>query len=149
MEKDILTLGIESSCDETSVAVVKNGREILLKVKDLAVTFYNGKKEFKAVHDVNPLGVGLRCAADGVGVHLVNLGYALAVESEQFRGTVHHRRKLLEYPGVGERFDDDLVSYSIGITLGDANNYFSIVHIVSESVLFNSYPSSFSSTPSL
>ena len=29
MEKDILTLGIESSCDETSVAVVKNGREVL------------------------------------------------------------------------------------------------------------------------
>ena len=27
--KDILTLGIESSCDETSVAIVKNGREIL------------------------------------------------------------------------------------------------------------------------
>ena len=27
--KDIYTLGIESSCDETSVAVVKNGREIL------------------------------------------------------------------------------------------------------------------------
>ena len=27
--KDILTLGIESSCDETSVAVVKNGREVL------------------------------------------------------------------------------------------------------------------------
>ena len=32
MEKDILTLGIESSCDETSVAVVKNGREILSNV---------------------------------------------------------------------------------------------------------------------
>ena len=31
----------------------ENGREILLKVNDLAVTFYNGKKEFKAVHDVN------------------------------------------------------------------------------------------------
>ena len=29
MKKDILTLGIESSCDETSVSVVKNGREIL------------------------------------------------------------------------------------------------------------------------
>lgn len=29
---DILTLGIESSCDETSVAVVKNGREILSNV---------------------------------------------------------------------------------------------------------------------
>lgn len=32
MEKDILTLGIESSCDETSVSVVKNGREVLSNV---------------------------------------------------------------------------------------------------------------------
>ena len=32
MEKDILTLGIESSCDETSVAVVENGREVLSNV---------------------------------------------------------------------------------------------------------------------
>ena len=30
--KDILVLGIESSCDETSVAVVKNGRELLSNV---------------------------------------------------------------------------------------------------------------------
>ena len=30
--KDILVLGIESSCDETSIAVVKNGREILSNV---------------------------------------------------------------------------------------------------------------------
>lgn len=32
MEKNILCLGIESSCDETSVAVVKNGREVLSNV---------------------------------------------------------------------------------------------------------------------
>ncbi len=30
--KDILTLGIESSCDETSVAIVKNGRDVLSNV---------------------------------------------------------------------------------------------------------------------
>ena len=30
--KDILTLGIESSCDETSASVVKNGREVLSNV---------------------------------------------------------------------------------------------------------------------
>ena len=30
--KDILVLGIESSCDETSAAVVKNGREVLSNV---------------------------------------------------------------------------------------------------------------------
>ena len=32
MKKDILVLGIESSCDETSVSVVKNGREVLSNV---------------------------------------------------------------------------------------------------------------------
>lgn len=32
MDKDKLILGIESSCDETSVAVVKNGREVLSNV---------------------------------------------------------------------------------------------------------------------
>lgn len=31
-KKDILVLGIESSCDETSISVVKNGREILSNV---------------------------------------------------------------------------------------------------------------------
>ena len=29
---DIITLGIESSCDETSVSVVKNGREVLSNI---------------------------------------------------------------------------------------------------------------------
>ena len=32
MEKEILVLGIESSCDETAAAVVKNGREVLSNV---------------------------------------------------------------------------------------------------------------------
>ena len=30
--KDIIVLGIESSCDETSVAIVKNGRDVLSNV---------------------------------------------------------------------------------------------------------------------
>ena len=30
--KDIIVLGIESSCDETSVAIVKNGREVLSNI---------------------------------------------------------------------------------------------------------------------
>lgn len=32
MAKDVLCLGIESSCDETSVAIVRNGREVLSNV---------------------------------------------------------------------------------------------------------------------
>ena len=31
-KKDIVILAIESSCDETSIAVVKNGREVLSNV---------------------------------------------------------------------------------------------------------------------
>ena len=40
MKKDILTLGVESSCDETSVAVVKNGREILSNVIDTQIPIH-------------------------------------------------------------------------------------------------------------
>ena len=32
MEKDIYILAIESSCDETAAAVVKNGREVLSNI---------------------------------------------------------------------------------------------------------------------
>jgi len=38
--KDILVLGIESSCDETSVAVVKNGRELLSNVIDTQIPIH-------------------------------------------------------------------------------------------------------------
>ena len=32
MSEDIYILGIESSCDETAAAVVKNGREVLSNI---------------------------------------------------------------------------------------------------------------------
>ncbi len=38
--KDILVLGIESSCDETSVAVVKNGREVLSNIIDTQIPIH-------------------------------------------------------------------------------------------------------------
>lgn len=40
MKKDILILGIESSCDETSVAVVKNGREVLSLVTNTQIDIH-------------------------------------------------------------------------------------------------------------
>ena len=40
MKKDILVLGIESSCDETSVAVVKNGREVLSNIIDTQIKIH-------------------------------------------------------------------------------------------------------------
>ncbi len=38
--KDIITLGIESSCDETSVSVVKNGREVLSNIIDTQIAIH-------------------------------------------------------------------------------------------------------------
>ena len=38
--KDIYTLGIESSCDETSVAVLKNGRELLSNIIDSQIPIH-------------------------------------------------------------------------------------------------------------
>lgn len=38
--KDIIILGIESSCDETSVAVVKNGREVLSMVTNTQIDIH-------------------------------------------------------------------------------------------------------------
>ncbi|MCI8700092.1 MAG: tRNA (adenosine(37)-N6)-threonylcarbamoyltransferase complex transferase subunit TsaD [Clostridia bacterium] len=38
--KDIITLGIESSCDETAVAVIKNGREILSNIVDTQIKIH-------------------------------------------------------------------------------------------------------------
>ena len=40
MKKDIITLGIESSCDETSVAVIRNGREILSNIIDTQIPIH-------------------------------------------------------------------------------------------------------------
>lgn len=39
-KKDILILGIESSCDETSVAVVKNGREVISMVTNTQIDIH-------------------------------------------------------------------------------------------------------------
>ena len=40
MNKEIITLGIESSCDETSVSVVKNGREVLSNIIDTQIPIH-------------------------------------------------------------------------------------------------------------
>ena len=45
MEKDILILAVESSCDETAAAVVKNGREVLSNIISSQIalhTLYGG-----------------------------------------------------------------------------------------------------------
>ena len=40
MEKDVIIMGIESSCDETSVAIVKNGRTLLSNIIDSQIDIH-------------------------------------------------------------------------------------------------------------
>lgn len=38
--KDIVVLGIETSCDETSAAIVKNGREVISNVTNSQIAIH-------------------------------------------------------------------------------------------------------------
>ncbi|MBR0491199.1 MAG: tRNA (adenosine(37)-N6)-threonylcarbamoyltransferase complex transferase subunit TsaD [Clostridia bacterium] len=40
MNKEIITLGIESSCDETAASIIKNGREILSNIVDTQIPIH-------------------------------------------------------------------------------------------------------------
>ena len=40
MKKDVIIMGIESSCDETSVAIVKNGRTLLSNIIDTQISIH-------------------------------------------------------------------------------------------------------------
>ena len=62
MEKDVYILGIESSCDETAAAVVKNGREVLSNVISSQIamhTLYGGVvpelASRKHIENINPV----------------------------------------------------------------------------------------------
>ena len=100
--KDIYTLGIESSCDETSVSVVKNGREVLSNVINSQVPIHEkfggvvpeiaSRNHTEAISDVtaralNEAGIQFDdidaiCVTQGpglVGALLVGVSYAKAL----------------------------------------------------------------------
>ena len=100
--KDIITLGIESSCDETSVSVVKNGREVLSNVINSQVPIHEkfggvvpeiaSRNHTEAISDVTKralkeAGVEFNdidaiCVTQGpglVGALLVGVSYAKAL----------------------------------------------------------------------
>ena len=54
-KKDVLILAIESSCDETAAAVVKNGREVLSNVISSQIALHTLYVEewFRRLHPEN------------------------------------------------------------------------------------------------
>ena len=100
--KDIYTLGIESSCDETSVSVVKNGREVLSNVINSQVPIHEkfggvvpeiaSRNHTEAISDVTARAlkeakvkfddIDAICVTQGpglVGALLVGVSYAKAL----------------------------------------------------------------------
>lgn len=72
MEKDVLILAIESSCDETAAAVVKNGREVLSNVISSQIalhTLYGGVvPEIASRKHIEKINQVIKEALDGAGV---------------------------------------------------------------------------------
>ena len=73
-QEDVLILAIESSCDETAAAVVKNGREVLSNVINTQIaihTEYGGVvpeiASRKHIENINPV---IRKALEDAGVTL-------------------------------------------------------------------------------
>ena len=77
MEKDILILAIESSCDETAAAVVKNGREVLSNVISSQIalhTLYGGVvPEIASRKHIEKINQVIQEALDQAGVTLDDL----------------------------------------------------------------------------
>ena len=100
--KDIITLGIESSCDETSVAIVKNGREVLSNIINTQIEIHKqfggvvpeiaSRKHIENISEVTKLALSeaklnfndldvITCTYGPglVGALLVGVGYAKAL----------------------------------------------------------------------
>ena len=75
--KDIYTLGIESSCDETAVSVVKNGREILSNVVNTQIpihTLYGGVvPEIASRNHINNISLVTKMAIQNAKIHFENI----------------------------------------------------------------------------
>ncbi len=82
MPKDILILGIETSCDETAASVVKNGREVLSNVIDSQIdihTLYGGVvPEIASRKHTEKINIVIKEALKQAGVTLDDLD-AIAV----------------------------------------------------------------------
>ena len=84
MDKDLYVLGIETSCDETAVAIVKNGREIITNVVASQIEshkrFGGVVPEIASRHHVEQLTIVLEEAMEDAGMGLDEMD-AIAVTS--------------------------------------------------------------------
>ena len=75
--KDIYIMGIESSCDETSISVVKNGREVLSNVIDTQISIHEKfggvVPEIASRNHVEAISNVMKLAIKEAGIKLENI----------------------------------------------------------------------------
>jgi hypothetical protein len=54
----------------------------------------------------------------------IEMGEGFAVKIHCFVAAKHHRRAKLQYPCIGQRFDDDFDADAIEIATAKSNNWF-------------------------
>ena len=79
MKKDIIVLGIESSCDETAASVVKNGREVLSSIVNSQIDIhkqYGGVvPEIASRNHVQNIDGVVKAAIDEAGICIKDIDY--------------------------------------------------------------------------
>ena len=79
MKKDIIVLGIESSCDETAASVVKNGREVLSSIVNSQIDIhkqYGGVvPEIASRNHVQNIDGVVKAAIDEAGISINDIDY--------------------------------------------------------------------------
>ena len=97
MKKDLLVMGIETSCDETAVSIVKNGKEI---VSNIVSSQIDSHKRFGGVvpeiasrHHVEQITIVLEEALKEAGVSYNDLDAIAVTEGPGLVGALIHWRK--------------------------------------------------------
>ncbi|WP_338471500.1 tRNA (adenosine(37)-N6)-threonylcarbamoyltransferase complex transferase subunit TsaD [Niallia sp. XMNu-256] len=92
MEKDVLIMGIETSCDETSVAIVKNGKEILSNIVSSQIEshkrFGGVVPEIASRHHVEQITIVLEEAMKEAGVSYKDLDAVAVTEGPGLVGAL-------------------------------------------------------------
>ena len=84
---------------------------------------FHGHAFGHGVDDVDAFGTGIFGGVDHIGRHLLDIGQKLAVNAEETGGAVKHDDAVLEDACIRQCLDNNLISYTIGITLRDTYHY--------------------------
>ena len=123
-KKDVLILAIESSCDETAAAVVKNGRTVLSNIISSQIdlhTLYGGVvPEIASRKHIEKINQVVQAALDEANVDRVGTYFNKYIGKTQLI-IITHKKKTMEYANTlyGITMQESGVSKLVSVKLVD------------------------------